>query len=242
MDWVVINVFVIFIGIGALIGLPIYFRWKNGVEAEKSKFENYLKNMATLDKQYSPHIRQLTKNLNTINYWLKTGKDPAESEEDSERAEQEDKFFAGLMSPVEAKKWKAAIQKAKAEEIQDEDIKAIRVNEFDVTGMDPCDVDQTDMKFNYTTEFGENIFYCVNPDAITHHMYRNVLYFTTARPANIPLVYPYKYEGAQMLSLYKHPAQTVWFLQNWKLIREGLEAANIDAAELDESVTNDFDL
>ena len=45
-----------------------------------------------------------------------------------------------------------------------------------------------------------------------------------------------------MLSLYKHPAQTVWFLQNWKLIREGLEGAGKDAVTLDESITKDFDL
>ena len=59
---------------------------------------------------------------------------------------------------------------------------------------------------------------------------------------NIPVVYPYKYEGAQMLSLYKHPAQTVWFLKNWKSIREGLEGgAYEDIVELDDSVA-DFDL
>ncbi|MCR5581314.1 MAG: hypothetical protein K6F66_06975, partial [Pseudobutyrivibrio sp.] len=94
----------------------------------------------------------------------------------------------------------------------------------------------------YSTDFGEAITYCVTPGALSKHMYRNVVYFTTARPSNIPLVYPHKYEGAQMLSLYKHPAQTVWFLQNWKLIREGLEGAGSADIPLDESITNEFDL
>ena len=44
-----------------------------------------------MDKQYAPHVRLLTNNLNTINYWLKTGRDPNESEEDSEKASEDDK-------------------------------------------------------------------------------------------------------------------------------------------------------
>ncbi len=242
MDWVVVNVFVIFCGIALLIGLPFYFKRKNALEAAKHDFEEYLKDMVHLDKKYAPHLRLLTKNLNTINYWLKTGRDPAESEEDSEKVEKEDRFFAGLMNPVEAKKWKEAIKKAKESDEEDEEVKSIRVSEFEVTGMDLSDVEQNEMKFYYNTDFGENIFYCVTPTALNKHLYRNVLFFTTARPTNIPLVYPYKYEGAQMLSLYKHPAQTVWFLQNWKLIREGLEGADKGEVNLDERITNDFDL
>ena len=242
MDWIIINVFVIFFGIALLIGLPMYFKKKNIIEAAKREYEANLKEMVQLDKQYAPYISQLNKNLNIINHWLKTGKDPTESEEESEKVEKEDKFFAGLMSPLEAKKWKEAIRKAKEEDNIDFDIKSLRVNEFDVNDMNPCDVKQTKMKFNYSDDFGENIYYCINPDAITKHLYRHLIFFTTAITTNIPLVYPYKYEGAQMLSLYKHPAQTVWFLQNWKLIREGLESADVDIPELDESVTDEFDL
>ncbi|MBO5617334.1 MAG: hypothetical protein J6M63_04965 [Pseudobutyrivibrio sp.] len=242
MDWIIINVFVIFFGIALLIGLPMYFKKKNIIEAAKREYEANLKEMVQLDKQYAPYISQLNKNLNIINHWLKTGKDPTESEEESEKVEKEDKFFAGLMSPLEAKKWKEAIKKAKEEDNIDFDIKSLRVNEFDINDMNPCDVKQTKMKFNYSDDFGENIYYCINPDAITKHLYRHLIFFTTARTTNIPLVYPYKYEGAQMLSLYKHPAQTVWFLQNWKLIREGLESADVDIPELDESVTDEFDL
>ena len=242
MDWIIINIFVIFMGICLLIGLPLYFKQKNTLEAYRKEFENYLKEMVRLDKQYASHVTQLNKNLNTINYWLKTGKDPTESEEEAENAQKADRFFAGLMSPLEAKKWKEAINKAKEQNDEDFDIKSLRVDEFNVTGMEPCDVNQTEMKFHYSSDFGENIFYCVTPEAVAKHLYKNVVFFTTARPTNIPLVFPYKYEGAQMLSLYKHPAQTVWFLRNWKLIREGLESALIDAPELDESVTNDFDL
>lgn len=242
MDWIIINVFVIFFGIALLIGLPMYFKKKNIIEAAKREYEANLKEMVQLDKQYAPYISQLNKNLNIINHWLKTGKDPTESEEESEKVEKEDKFFAGLMSPLEAKKWREAIKKAKEEDNIDFDIKSLRVNEFDVNDMNPCDVKQTKMKFNYSDDFGENIYYCINPDAITKHLYRHLIFFTTARTTNIPLVYPYKYEGAQMLSLYKHPAQTVWFLQNWKLIREGLESADVDIPELDESVTDEFDL
>ena len=242
MDWIIINVFVIFFGIALLIGLPMYFKKKNIIEAAKREYEANLKEMVQLDKQYAPYISQLNKNLNIINHWLKTGKDPTESEEESEKVEKEDKFFAGLMSPLEAKKWKEAIKKAKEEDNIDFDIISLRVNEFVVNDMNPCDVKQTKMKFNFSDDFGENIYYCINPDAITKHLYRHLIFFTTARTTNIPLVYPYKYEGAQMLSLYKHPAQTVWFLQNWKLIREGLESADVDIPELDESVTDEFDL
>lgn len=242
MDWVAVNILVILVGITLLIGLPFYFKRKNAIEAARQEFENYLKEMVRLDKQYAPHVRLLTNNLNTINYWLKTGRDPNESEEDSEKAEKENRFFAGLMNPVEAKKWKEAVRKAKEDDEEDLDIKSLRVEEFEVSGMEPSDVNQESMKFWYSSDFGDNIFYCVTPNAITKHLYKNVLFFTTARPTNIPLVYPYKYEGAQMLSLYKHPAQTVWFLRNWKLIREGLEGAGADTVPLDESITNDFDL
>ncbi|MCR4831733.1 MAG: hypothetical protein K5883_09820 [Pseudobutyrivibrio sp.] len=243
MDWIVVNLFVIIMGIGLMIVLPLYFKHKNAMQAYKEQYESYLKKMVALDKQYAPHISLLTKNLNTINYWLKTGKDPSESEEESEKAEQEDRFFSGLMNPLEAKKWKEALKKARLDsEEEDFDIKALRVGEFEVTNMTPCDVEQTEMHFQYSEDFGENIFYCVTPIALSKKMYKNILYFTTARPSNMPLVYPYKYEGAQMLSLYKHPAQTVWFLQNWKLIREGLESAALNIPELDDSITNDFDL
>ena len=242
MDWVIINVFILLMGIALLVGLPIYFRRKNALEAYRKAFEEYLKTMVKLDKHYAPYTNQLNKNLNTINYWLKTGKDPTESEEESEKAQNEDRFFAGLMSPKEVKKWKEALQKANAEDLEDFDIKSLRVNEFEVKDMDPSDVEQTEMAFSYSEDFGENIYYCVTPNAVAKHLYKQIIFFTTARPTNIPLVYPYKYEGAQMLSLYKHPAQTVWFLQNWKLIREGLETANIDLPELDESITDDFDL
>ncbi len=242
MDWIYVNVAVIVIGIPLLFILPLYFRRKNTLEAARLEFEEYIKNMVKLDKFYAGHQRLLSKNLNTINYWLKTGKDPSETEEDSERAEQEDRFFAGLMNPVEAKKWKNALKKAKEDNTEDEEIKALRTNEFEVKGMEPMEVEQEEMKFYYSEDYGENIYYCVTPEAVSKHMYRNVLFFTTARPTNIPLVYPYKYEGAQMLSLYKHPSQTVWFLKNWKLIREGLEGMSEDDVDLDESITNDFDL
>ena len=242
MDWIVVNVFVCILGLALLAGLPAFFGWKNTMQATKEQYANTLKELAKLDKQYTPHTNQLNKNLNTINYWLKTGKDPTESEEESEKAEQEDRFFKGLMNPVEAKKWKDAVKKAKQEDLEDFDIKSIRVNEFDVKNMEPCDVGQTDMKFYYSDDFGENIYYCINPDAVSKRLYRHLVFFTTARTTNIPLVYPYKYEGAQMLSLYTHPAQTVWFLQNWKLIREGLESGKIEVPEIDESVTDEFDL
>jgi len=242
MNLIIVNVFVLIVGINLLIGLPFYFKWKNNMEAARVAFEDYLKNMAQIDKQYQSHARILSKNLNTINYWLKTGKDPNETKEESEIVEKEDRFFAGLMDTMEARKWKAAVKKARQDDSEDEDVKSIRVEEFEAIDMDPCDVEQTEMKFYYSTDFGENIFYCVTPQALSKHMYKNVLFFTTARPANMPLVFPYKYEGAQMLSLYKHPSQTVWFLKNWRLIREGLEGASPYDANIDESVTKDFDL
>lgn len=242
MDWFAINLAILVISLNLLIGMPIYFKRKNAKAAARAAFQEQWDDMVALDKHYAPHIQQLNKNLNIINYWLKTGKDPTESEAEAEKQEKEDRFFAGLMNPLEAKKWKEAVKKAKEENNIDLDIKSIRVEEFQVYDMDPMEVDQTEMKFNYCTDAGEYIYYCVNPEAIEKKMYRHVVFFTTSRPTNIPLVYPYKYEGAQMLSLYKHPGQTVWFLKNWRLIREGLEGDyDEEAVELDEDVA-DFDL
>jgi hypothetical protein len=242
MDWIVVNIFVIIVGIALMVSMPMHFRRKNAREALQKEFEEYVKKMIRQDKHYAPYRAELSDNLNTINYWLKTGRDPTLSDEDAERVEKENRFFAGLMNPVEAKKWKEAVKQAKMEKDVDEEIKSLRVNEFFVKNMDPSDVEQKAMRFFYSDQDGENIYYCVTPEAVEKHMYRNVIFFTTARPTNIPMVYPHKYEGAQMLSLYKHPAQTVWFLQNWKLIRDGLEGYSEELPDIDESVTNKFDL
>ncbi len=243
MDWVTINICVLFISLNLLIAMPIYFKKKNARDAVKAAFKEQWDDMVALDKHYAPHIEELNKHLNTINYWLKTGKDPNASEEESEKLEQEDRFFAGLMSPLEVKKWKAAVEKAKQQhELEDIDVKSLRVEEFSCSDMDPMDVEQYKVDFHYGTDYGDYIYYCATPNTLENQMYRQVVFFTTARPTSIPLVYPYKYEGAQMLSLYKHPGQTVWFLKNWKLIREGLEGKlEAEWFELDEEVA-DFDL
>lgn len=241
-DWLVINILVCVFGLELLVGLPLYFRKKNARDAIRAEFDAYVKEMIKQDKAYAPHIKQLNKNLNIINHWLKTGKDPTEDQEESEKAEKEDRFFAGLMDPLEAKKWRKAVKDAKKEgQLEDLDVKSLRVNDFACRGMDPCDVSQTEMKFNYATDYGEYIYYCATPEYLQKKLYKFVVYFTTSRTGNIPLMYPHKYDGAQMLSLYKHPAQTVWFLKNWKLIREGLESAKDDEVPLDKSIT-DFDL
>ncbi|MBR4706559.1 MAG: hypothetical protein IKP29_00725 [Pseudobutyrivibrio sp.] len=242
MNLVAVNVLIIICGIALMISLPFYFKRKNAMDAANAKHEEYLKDMLRIDKNYAPYQRQLSKNLNIINYWLKTGKDPAESEEDSENVEKADRFFAGLMNPVEAKKWKESIKKARESDEDEYDVKSLRVDEFSVTNMEPTDLDQTEAHFYYSHDYGENIFYCVTLEAFEKRYYRNILYFTTARPTNLPLVYPYKYEGAQMLSLYNHPSQAVWFLKNWKMIREGLEGQDQEVVPIDESVTEDFDL
>lgn len=242
MDWLVVNIFVCLIGVQLLVAMPIYFRKKNVRVARTAQYEEYVSNMLEQDKIYAQHSRQLNKNLNIINYWLKTGKDPTENEEDSEKAEQEDRFFAGLMDPLEVRKWKKSIKAAKEDNSVDEDIKSLRIDEFTARGMEPMEVEQDEMTFYYMTDYGEYIYYCVTPEFLELGDYKHVIYFTTSRSANIPLVYPHKYEGAQMLSLYKHPAQTVWFLKNWKLIREGLEGGIDDLPPIDESVTDEFDL
>ena len=59
MDWLVVNVFVIFMGIALLIGLPMYFKQKNILEAYKNEFENYLKEMVQLDKHYVAEIYKI---------------------------------------------------------------------------------------------------------------------------------------------------------------------------------------
>ncbi|SDB04272.1 hypothetical protein SAMN02910298_00027 [Pseudobutyrivibrio sp. YE44] len=243
MDWVTVNIIVLLISLNLLIAMPIYFKRKNARTAAREAFQEKWDNMVELDKHYAAHINELNKHLNTINYWLKTGKDPNASEEESEKQEKEDRFFAGLMSPLEAKKWKAAVEKAKKEnELEDIDVKSLRVNDFCCVDMEPMEVEQSKMEFVYGSDFGDYIYYCATPDTLENQLYRHVIYFTTARPTAIPLVYPYKYEGAQMLSLYKHPGQTVWFLKNWKHIRQGLEG-NLQPEwfELDEDVA-DFDL
>ena len=242
MDWLSVNLSILLISLSLLIGLPIYFKKKNARVASNEAFQEYWQNMVSLDKYYAIHIEQLNKHLNTINYWLKKGIDPTESEEDQERLEQEDRFFAGLMNPLEAKKWRESVKKAREDDSEAEDVKSIRVNEFFVEDMEEMEVEQSKMDFVYAPDLDDCIYYCATPEALEKKDYRHVIYFTTSRPTNIPVVYPYKYEGAQMLSLYKHPAQTVWFLKNWKSIREGLEGgAYEDIVELDDSVA-DFDL
>ncbi len=240
MNWFGINLFILICGVVLLGVLPVYFRRKNALVASQQNFENYIKEMAANDKLYSVHSKQLGKHLNTINYWLKTGTEPEDTDEEAERAEEEDRFFSGLMTTAEALKWKEKTKLNPVEITVDEEVKAQRAEEFSVEGMEPMEVEQEEMKFYYSTEFGESIYYCATPEALEDNFFRNVIYFTTARPTNIPLVYPHKYEGAQMLSLYKHPGQTVWFLKNWKLIREALESTE-GSVSLDESI-KDFDL
>ena len=240
MDLRAVNTAILIIGLCLLIGLPIYFRKKNARNAAKEEFKAWWDDMVAVDKYYAPYMRELNKNLNIINYWLKTGKDPTESEEEAEKQEQADRFFDGLMTPLEAKKWKESVKNSDDE--VDFDMKSIRVENFEAVDMDPMDVNQSKMTFKYCTDSGEYIYYCATPQFLEKQMYRLCVFFTTARTTNLPLVYPYKYEGAQMLSLYKHPGQTVWFLKNWKLIREGLEENYEDRqVELDESI-KDFDL
>ncbi len=242
MDWLTINIFICAIGVMLLFLMPVYFKQKNTRRAVEAEYESYISKMEKDDKLYAQHTRQLNKNLNVINFWLKTGKDPSENEEDSETVEQEDRFFAGLMDPMEAKRWKKSVEKSTSDDAEDEEVKSIRVDEFKVTEMEPMEVEQAEMTFYYMTDYGEYIYYCVTPEYLENNDFTHVIYFTTSRSTNIPLVYPHKYEGAQMLSLYKHPAQTVWFLKNWKLIREGLEGNASEMPPLDESITDEFDL
>jgi hypothetical protein len=149
MDWFAINLAILVISLNLLIGMPIYFKRKNAKAAARAAFQEQWDDMVSLDKHYAPHIQQLNKNLNIINYWLKTGKDPTESEEEAEKQEKEDRFFAGLMNPLEAKKWKEAVKRAKGEYDPDFDVKSLRVPEFSAEDMEPMDVEQTEMKFNY---------------------------------------------------------------------------------------------
>jgi len=240
MNLIAINLLVTFCSIALLVGMVFYFKRKNMLVQSQQEFEDYIRNMAANDKIYTVHARQLNRHLNTINYWLKFGREPEDAEEESERADEEDRFFSGLMTNAEALKWKEKSIKNPVDDTVDTQAMALRIDEFSVTDMEPMEVEQPEMKFFYSTEFGESIYYCATPKPLENCIYKNVIYFTTARPTNIPLVYPHKYEGAQMLSLYRHPAQTVWFLKNWKLIREGLEAMD-NSVDLDESV-KDFDL
>ena len=242
MNLFAVNIAVLLIGINLLIWLPKLFRNKNAKVAAQEEFDEYWAEMEALDKHYAPHLQQLNKHLNTINYWLRNGLDPTLTEENIERLEQEDRFFSGLMTPFEIKKWKESERMVRTEDKMDPSVKEIRVTEFSCIDMDPEDVNQTEMDFVYAPDYDDCIYYCVTPEAAEKKLYRNIIYFTTARPTSIPMVYPYKYEGAQMLSLYKHPAQTVWFLKNWKIIREGLEGGpHEELFDLDDSVA-DFDL
>jgi len=112
MDWLTINIFICAIGVMLLFLMPVYFKQKNTRRAVEAEYESYISKMEKDDKLYAQHTRQLNKNLNIINFWLKTGKDPSENEEDSETVEQEDRFFAGLMDPMEAKRWKKSVEKS----------------------------------------------------------------------------------------------------------------------------------
>jgi len=229
-------------GIVLLIFLPLYFTKKNDAAADQEEFEEYLLELKALNTKYMPHLRKLSANLNTINYWLKTGRDPSDDAKDAEKAKNESRFYEGLMDKAEAKQWEAAVKMAKKKKsTANEDVKALRIPEFELKGLDGIKLGQKEMKFFYSKEYGDIIYYCVTPQYIKKGRFKNVLFFTTARPTNIPMTFPYKYEGAQMLSLYKHPVQALWFIANWKRIREGLEGTSPEVAELDETLA-EFDL
>lgn len=232
----------ILVGIQLLVILPRYFVKKNNKAAAEAQFEEYVRNMVAIDKIYMSHARSISKNLNMINYWLKTGIDPTDDEEDEKQAKTAENFRRSpVINGAEARKWSTAVNGARAEKQEDKAAKALRLPEFDVEGMEPCDVEQDHMHFFYSTAYGENLYYCVTPEALEKKYYKTVLYFTTLRPSQIPLVYPYKYEGAQMLSIYKHPGQALWLLKNWKLIREAFEADKEEDSEIDKDL-KDFDL
>ncbi len=234
-------IFGICFGIIMLIVLPLYFTKQNEAIAAREEFEEYLERLKECDKKYYPHLRQLGKNLNIVNYWLKTGKDPTDSENNAEEAKKEDLFYGGRMDRLEARRWAAAVKKSLEDDEANKAKKSSRIPEFYLDRLKGMDFGQTEMKFTYSNQPGEYITYCGTPDALEKGMYKNVIFFTTARPTNLPLVYPYKYEGAQLFSLYKHPSQAIWFLNNWKRIREGLEGSTPEAERIDEKLA-EFDL
>lgn len=245
MNITILIIVLILVGIPLLLILPKYFVKTNTRQAAQNEFEKYVKRLSALNKQYVPHQKQLISNLNLINYFLKTGKDPHDPQAEEERRIQEDRYQRKLMTPQEAQEYeeskaRSLLETANMVEV-DQQAKDIRQDEFEVDRLEPCDVEQSSMKFYYKTDFGEYIYYCVTPAAIEKKYYNNVLYFTTSRPASMPLVYPHKYEGAQMLSLYKHPAQAIWFLQNWKVIRDAMECKPDEPVKLNETIS-DFDL
>jgi len=225
----------IIIGILLLIWMPWYFIRKNNKGASQAAFEEYLKEMNKYDKSYMPHIAQLSNNLDMINYWLKTGNEPAELQEASGA-----KNKSKVLSSDQMAKWSPS---------DDEDLlgpneiaKAMRNPDFVVYDLEPNEFGQDEVQFFYSSDYIDYVYYCATPEALEKKFYKNVLYFTTSKPTQIPVVYPNKYEGAQMLSLYKHPCQAIWFLKNWKKIRNALEIAAEGLPAMEETSLDQFDI
>ena len=238
-----IAILVVAVGVQLVVITPMYFLKKNRRQAAEAEVQEFIRQMGRLDKQYASHQRQLAKDLNLINYWLKTGNDPDEVMSQDEKDANASKFKQAPMGAEDAKKWTAVLEADKFGKSEDNvEVKALRNGEFTVTDMEPADAGLTEAAFTYSDDYYENIYYCINPEMLEKKYYKYVIYFTTARATQIPMTYPHKYDGAQMLSLYKHPSQAIWFIKNWKRIREELERHDdTEVYEIDDSIT-DFDL
>ena len=213
----------ILVGVQLIIILPRYFIKSNNRKAAQASFDSFVKELSKYDKQYGAYGRQLTKTLNVINYWLRTGNDPAELDLNIESDELRDKERVAAMEDNIV-------------------VKEKRNAEFDVYGLEENEFGQESATFHYSHDYIECIYYCITPEALEKKYYRNVIYCTTSKPTNIPMVYPYKYDGAQMISLYKHPSQAMWFVKNWKKIREELEAVSEEPDLEMDAALDDFNL
>ncbi|MCF0130702.1 MAG: hypothetical protein HUJ71_03195 [Pseudobutyrivibrio sp.] len=230
--------FFIVIGI-AMCAVAVFFATKafgiaNSNEVYRKKLEDYLRRLVRLDKQYSAGMPQIQKNLNKITFLLRTGNEEPEFSEKEKPKTQMEIEALSLRLEKEKKLLEMACKTNEA-------AKACRNGEFHVDFMDENPGGTVSMDFYYSEEYGEQIFYCVTPEALDEKKYRYALYFTTAMPNLLPAVYPHKYEGATMRSLYSHPSQAIWFLSNWKLIREKLESIPEATTDMDH-ILSDFNV
>nr|MCR4695058.1 hypothetical protein [Pseudobutyrivibrio sp.] len=154
------------VGIALMVTLPLYFTRKNEAAAAKEEFEEYIDKLRACDHKYSPLSRQLSNNLNTINFWLKTGRNPADDDEDSKIAENAHRFYSGQMDRVEARRWANAVKEAQNSEAAVKEAKAKRNKEFTLTGLKGMDFGQSEMTFYYDRTYSDQIYYCVSNDAL----------------------------------------------------------------------------
>ncbi|MCF0129634.1 MAG: hypothetical protein HUJ70_13715 [Pseudobutyrivibrio sp.] len=233
----IIIVFILMVAFlaGMLVLCTSLFGMKNSNKAYRDQLEEFVTNMVRMDKRYSSQMRKINKNMGKINFFLRTGNEEPEFEE--REAPKNSMEIAALNLALEREK-KIMDQAC----IVNEEAKNQRNHEFHVSNMKPEPLDITSMDFRYFMEEGaDQIMFCANENALELKKYQYAIYFTTMMPGRLPKDYPHKRDGATLRSIYDHPSMAIWFLTNWRQIREQLEKVETISADVTNALS-DFNI